>query len=206
VALRGMSQAMLDLVDDEELTHAIMTKGIALSLARARFFVNHGIRILRYNDSAANMSVISPALWREYILPHLQDFCAQAHKLSPDVRIYCHICGNILPIAADLAASGLDCIAPLDPLGGFSVSRIRDVVGPETVLMGGINTLSFMNADTADITAEARRCIREGSRGGSFILGSGCVLPRQTRPENLLAVIQAAHRMSCGDQREDDAR
>ncbi len=193
VALRGMDNALLDLLDEPEMTAAIMDKGIAMALERARFFARRGVRILRYNDSTANMSVISPALWREYILPRLREFCTQAHRLAPDVRIYCHICGNILPIAADLAASGLDCIAPLDPLGGFTVGQIRSIVGQGTVLMGGVNTLSFLNSSEQEIAAEARRCIREGRQGGSFVLGSGCVLPRQTRLENLQAMIRTAH-------------
>lgn len=198
VAMRGMDQALLDLYDDPDLSHALMEKGIAMSVERARFFVSHGVRLLRYNDSVANMTVISPDTWRTFILPRLRAFCQAAHSLAPDVRVYCHICGDILPIAADLAESGLDCIAPLDPLGGHSVAEIRTAVGPDIALMGGVNTLSFISSSVDEIIAEAVRCIREGSRGGPFILGSGCVLPRQTRLENLLAVIGTAHTMTPG--------
>jgi uroporphyrinogen-III decarboxylase len=196
VAMRGMDQALLDLYDDPALSHAIMEKGIAMSVERARFFVSHGVRLLRYNDSVANMTVISPDTWRTFILPRLHAFCQTAHNLAPGVRVYCHICGDILPIAADLAESGLDCIAPLDPLGGHSVAEIRSVVGPDIALMGGVNTLSFINSSVDEITAEAACCIQQGSRGGPFILGSGCVLPRQTRLENLQAVIETAHAMA----------
>ena len=30
--------------------------------------------------------------------------------------IYCHICGNVLPVVELLVDAGLDCIAPLDRL------------------------------------------------------------------------------------------
>lgn len=72
-----------------------------------------------YNDSAGNMSLLSPAMWRKFIAPNLTYFCKEVHSYCPEAKIYCHICGNILPILEDLIETGLDCIAPLDPLGGF---------------------------------------------------------------------------------------
>lgn len=193
VAMRGMSDALTDLYDDPVLAHAMMDKGIEMSLERARFFVGHGVRVLRYNDSVANMSVISPACFREFVLPHLMDFCAEAHRLAPDVRVYCHICGNTLPILGDLAKSGLDSIAPLDPMGGFTLAEARQAAGSPIVLMGGVNTMSFLRSTPQEIREEALACIRQGSAGGGYILGSGCALPPGTRLENLAAFVDAAH-------------
>ena len=88
-----------------------------------------------------------------------------------------------------LADTGLDCIAPLDPMGGFSVADARRAVGDNVILMGGLDTLSFIHSTEAQIAAEARRCLREGTVGRRcFILGSGCVVPRGTNKEILKAV------------------
>ena len=145
--------------------------------------------MLRINDSAGNMSVISPEHWRAFVRPGLRDLAAELHRHEPACRLYCHICGNILPILEDLMESGLDCIAPLDPLGGFSVAQVREVVGDRVALMGGIDTQSFGRSTPAEIIAEARRCV-EGSGGRGFILGSGCAVPRTAPPENLRAVVE----------------
>jgi uroporphyrinogen-III decarboxylase len=151
------------------------------------------VRVLRVNDSIGNMSVISPRHWREFVFPHLKNVCAELHRYGPGVRIYCHICGNVLPILEGLVEAGLDCIAPLDPLGGFSVGQARRIVGDQMVLMGGVNTLSFVQSSPAEIHAEALRCIQQGEvNGGRFILGSGCALPRDARLENLRALADAA--------------
>ena len=92
-----------------------------------------------------------------------------------------------------LVQTGLDCIAPLDPLGEFTVAEARAAVGPETVLMGGINTMSFIQASPEQIAAEAHRCLVEGSTGrGRFILGSGCVVPRATPADMLRTVTRVA--------------
>jgi uroporphyrinogen-III decarboxylase len=193
-ALRGLDQALLDFYENPLLVHACMERGIEAALERASFFLAHGVRILRYNDSPANMSVISAKHWRAFIYPHLRTFCQEAHRLDAQARIYCHICGNILPVIEDLVEAGFDCIGPLDPLGGFSVAQARERVGADVILMGGVNTLSFVQAERDEILIEASRCIQEGGAQGRFVLGSGCVVPRDARAENLRALVDAAER------------
>ena len=163
-----------------------MEKGVERSIERGKFNIDVGLRVLRLNDSMATMSLISPQHWQEFIFPHMKTVCDELHHYCPDVRIYCHICGNVLPIIHLLEEVGLDCIAPLDPLGNFTVAQARAAAGDRMVLMGGINTISFIQSDEPTIAAEAQRCIDEGVVGGGhFILGSGCALPRTSTLENL---------------------
>ena len=192
--LRGMDRALFDLIDDPALVHAVMDKGVAMAIEKGKFHIGMGIRILRLNDSVANMSVISPTHWREFIKPRIRTVCAELHRIEPGVRIYCHICGNVLPILNDLVETGLDCIAPLDPLGGFSCAQAREKVGDRVSLMGGINTLSFIDSTEEQLEAEAEACIRGAGQRGAFILGSGCVVPRSAKRENLVAAAKAAVR------------
>ncbi|MFO7635761.1 MAG: uroporphyrinogen decarboxylase family protein [Clostridia bacterium] len=186
--LRGMGQAMLDLMDEPILVHRIMEKGVAIAVEKGKHHIDTGIKILRLNDSIANMSVISPGQWREFIKPHIREVCEALHGYDPSVRIYCHICGNILPVLEDLLETGLDCIAPLDPLGGFTPAQIREKAGREAVLMGGINTLSFINNSMEELVDEAKTCMRQAGMHGAFLLGSGCVVPRGTARDMLAAV------------------
>jgi hypothetical protein len=192
--LRGMDQAMFDLIDEPELVHAVMDKGLAIAIEKGKFNVDLGLRILRLNDSIANMSVISPSHWRQYIKPRITEFCTELHRYEPSVRIYCHICGNVLPVLADLVETGLDCIAPLDPLGGFTCRQAREAVGQDVALMGGVNTMSFLDKSPDEIAQEARECMDGAGRHGGFILGSGCVVPRDARVDTLVAVAAAARR------------
>lgn len=194
IGFRGLERALMDFIENPQLVHAMMEKGVARSIERGKFNIDLGLRILRLNDSSANMSLISPKHWQEFIFPHMKTVCDELHHYCADVKIYCHICGNVLPIVELLADAGIDCIAPLDPLGGFSVADARQRVGDNMILMGGINTLSFIQSDEAAITEEARRCMSEGLvNGGRFILGSGCAIPRAARKELLQAVSTTAH-------------
>jgi len=223
VALNGMNQALLDLLDRPRLVHAALDAGDAIAIAKGSYWLDRGYRTLRINDSAGNLSVISPDHWRTFVKPHFASVVSELHRRCPDALLYCHVCGNVLPIIGDLADTGLDCIAPLDPLGGFSVADARRALaqhsaahtrdarhaapaaGRPVALMGGINTLSFVDGTPEAVGAEAEACIAgartAADRGetvldavpAGFILGSGCVVPRGARVECLLRARDVAH-------------
>jgi len=192
VCLRGMNRALFDLIEEPELVHAIMEKGAAIAVEKGEFNIDLGLMVLRLNDSVGNMSVISPEHWRRFVFPHMKEVCDTLHAYDPQARIYCHICGNILPIVEDLVETGLDCIGPLDPLGNFTPAQIRERVGDAVSLMGGVNTLSFLDGTPEQIVEESLACMRQAGATGGYILGSGCVVPRGAPKENLLALREAA--------------
>jgi hypothetical protein len=192
VCMRGMTRALLDLVEEPELVHAVMDKGAAIAIEKGKFNIDLGLKILRLNDSVGNMSVISPDHWRRFVFPHVKAVCDALHAYDPEVRIYCHICGNILPIAEDLVETGLDCIGPLDPLGNFTPAQIRERVGDAVSLMGGVNTLTFLDGTPEQIVEQSVACMHQAGARGGYILGSGCVVPRGAVKENLVALRKAA--------------
>lgn len=192
VCLRGLSNALFDLSDEPEMVHAAMDKGAEMAIEKGKFNIDIGLKVLRLNDSVANMTVISPGHWRQFVKPRIKTVCDELHRYDSDVRIYCHICGNILPVIDDLIETGIDCIGPLDPLGGFSCEQVRKIAGDRVSLMGGVNTMSFLNSTEEEIFNEARQCILEAGGKGAFILGSGCVVPRDAKKENILALTKAS--------------
>ena len=194
VYMMGFEDALMSLYTEPEMIKALIERGIELSITQAKFFIDKGIKVIRYNDSTANMNVISPEMWKTFIKPYIMEFCTQIHEYCPDCRIYCHICGNIKPIVNDLVETGLDCIGCLDPLGSKStVGEIRQIVGNDYMLMGGVDTLSFINKSPEMVRLEAERCIHEGFIDHrNYAIGSGCNIPRTAKIETLLALAEAS--------------
>lgn len=192
IFFRDYTRALLDFLENPKLTHAVMEKGVQHAVEKGKFHIDLGIRMLRLNDSPANMLVISPDNFREFIYPHMKAVCDELHGYCPDVRIYSHICGNIMPIMDELVKTGLDCIGCIDPLGGATCAQAREAVGDRVGLLGGVNTLSFIESTREEIIEESRICIEGAGRKGRYILGSGCVVPRAASRENLLALHQAS--------------
>jgi MtaA/CmuA family methyltransferase len=192
IALRGINNAMMDLIIQPDLVHAVLERGTQIAINKGKYWLDLGINVLRLNDSAGNMSLISPQHWKEFVFPYIKTICTELHNYNKNALIYCHICGNVLPIIDLLVDAGLDCIAPLDPLGGFTVKQAREKVGTKISLMGGVNTLTLLNGSPQDVMNEARECITGAGPNGGYVLGSGCVVPRNTPQENISALIDAA--------------
>jgi uroporphyrinogen-III decarboxylase len=118
--------------------------------------------------------------------------CRVLHSYKKTAIIYCHICGNILPIVELLVETGLDCIGPLDPLGGFTSRQVREKAGNNISLMGGVNTLTLRYGTSQEVKDEAVKCMEGAGDEGGFILGSGCVVPRDTSEQNIIALVEAS--------------
>lgn len=191
VTFRGINNAMTDIIINPGLVHAVMQKGTEIAISRGKYWLDQGIEVLRLNDSTGNMSLISPAHWKEFIFPYIKQVCGELHNYNENALIYCHICGNVLPVIELLVETGLDCIGPLDPLGNFTVKQARAKAGDSVSLMGGVNTLTLLNGTPAQVKQEARQCILGAGTQG-FILGSGCVVPRDCPAENLKALTEVA--------------
>ncbi len=192
IAFRGISNAMLDLITQPQLVHSVIEKGVEIAVEKGKYWLDNGLQVLRLNDSAGNMSLISPQHWKEFVFPHIKTVCDELHRYNKNTIIYCHICGNILPVVELLVEVGIDCIAPLDPLGGFTVEQVRQKAGQSVSLMGGVDTLTLLNGSVEQVQQEAYRCMRQAGEKGGFILGSGCAVPRNCPPENLKALVEAS--------------
>ena len=93
-----------------------------------------------------------------------------------------------------MAETGVNCIEPLDPLGGVSVADAKKRVGGRVCLKGGVNTLTFVNGTPEEMEKETAEVLKQGMAGGGFLLGSGDDLPRESKPENIKIFVETAHR------------
>ena len=64
---------------------------------------------------------------------------------------------------------------------------------PTLCLDGNIKPLAFVEAEPEAIKTESTRLLRMFQRRGGFILSSGCEIPLESRPENVAAMVNAAH-------------
>ena len=172
-----------------------MEKGLQIAISRGKYWLDNGINVLRLNDSTGNMSLMSPKHWQEYVYPHIKTVCDELHNYNKDTLIYCHICGNVLPVIDKLVEAGLDCIGPLDPLGGFTVAQTRQIAGDAVCLLAGVDTLSLLNKTSEEVKEEAIRCIKDSGDKGEYVLSSGCVVPKDCPVENILALVEASKKM-----------
>jgi uroporphyrinogen decarboxylase len=188
---RGGEQALLDLVERPHLAHALLEVGLQVALEQTWAMRRAGVEVFYMGDASASASVISPRYFREYVFPYYRAYVDEVHRL--DAIAYVHVCGNARPLAEMLIEAGIDCLDTMDPLGGVDPADIRRRVGRRAALMGGISTLTLLNGTPAQVEEEARACILAAGREGGYVLAAGCMVPRDTPPENVRALVRAGH-------------
>lgn len=183
--LRGINRVMMDFYDDPAFIRDLMEFVFQMEMEYARAQVALGADVIGVGDAAA--SLIGPELYREFALPLHKRYVEALHAMG--VRVRLHICGDarpVLPYLRELKADLVD----LDSL--VPVADARAHAGPDQVLAGNINPVNVLrNGTPEEIRAAIARCYEEAGRQ-AYMVAAGCEVPRDTAPENLLALRDAA--------------
>jgi len=177
--LRGVEQAMFDLIDKPELYLAAGQVVVDNAIAFARAQISAGADMIGIGDAAA--SLVGPALYRDLVLPLETRLVAAIHDAGAAAKL--HICGDTAPIVGLMARTGadvidLDWMVPLD--------KARGTVGPGVTLCGNFDPVGVLLRGTpGSVAAAAQECLRMG--GSRFILMPGCEVPSGTPEANIRA-------------------
>jgi len=177
--LRGVENAMLDLIDRPDLFleagNIIIQNEITFAVAQ----VKAGADMIGVGDSAA--SLIAPRMYAELVLPLQRKLFAAIHEAGAAVKL--HICGNITNIVQHIAKSGTDII---DVDWMVPLEKARELSGIGVTLCGNFNPTGVLfNGSPEEVAGAARQCIKTG--GERFILMPGCEVPPATPEENIRA-------------------
>jgi len=182
--LRGINTLMLDFLDDPVFIRDLFALVVENGLRFAKAQVEAGADIIGVGDAAA--SLVGPAIYEEFVWPFEKQLVDGLHALGTRVRL--HICGNTRPILEGMGRLGCD-IVDLDWMAPMDEARAK--MGPEPVLLGNLDPVRVLrNGTPKDIIAAVAECHRQS--GARYIVGAGCEVPRDTAPENVLALLEYA--------------
>ncbi len=194
--LRGMEQAMLDMSGDPELIDAMFGRcadfaALLSQEACARFHLDW---LWTGDDVASQQSLlISPAMWRRMVKPHLARIVAVGKKRGLWVAYHC--CGALRPIIPDLIEIGLDVLNPVQSdCPGMEPLELKREFGKDLAFMGGVDTVNVLpNGSAADVRRATARLI-EGmtADGGGYILAASHTVPPETPDANIFAMYAEA--------------
>lgn len=133
------------------------------------------------------IQLISTDAYREYVLPYHRQLLT---ALFGDGPFGMHLCGNVqrhLPtIIRELHVNHFDTGFPIN------FATLRDDIGDEVHINGGVHVDILQRGTPADVRAEVQRILHSGvTRGGRFIMKEANNLPPCTPEANLLAMYEA---------------
>jgi uroporphyrinogen decarboxylase len=183
----GLAQAGDPDSNIDAIHHALNIAADAL-IAFGKACVDAGSDILHCGDSLASCDMISPRQYEEFAWPY-QRKVIQAWK-EYGARTLLHICGNSSKVLHLYAATGAD-IVEVDYK--VKMAFAKEKIGNQTCLLGNVDTITALLLGTPeDVRDQAETCIAEAASGGGFMLGSGCMTPRDAPLENVKTLVSVA--------------
>jgi uroporphyrinogen decarboxylase len=134
--------------------------------------------------------LVSPAMYRRLVYPHFKRLIQNFKMLG--FLVIKHSDGDLMPVMDDLAESGIDCIDPIDPLGGMDLATVKSRYGARLAIKGNVDCVQTLVRGTREeVRAAVRRCIRDGAPGGGYILSSSNSIHASIDPQLYRAFLDA---------------
>jgi uroporphyrinogen decarboxylase len=186
--LRGMEEAMEDIYEDKAFLHDLMRFTTDTVIARSLAVVEMGI-IPFVGDPSAGMSVISPAVYREFVRPYHKQVVDAIHEKGG--RVVFHICGYVDPIMEDLVSLGVDGLS-ID--GPSSLEKMFAAGRGKTLIIGNVDPMLFVEGTFDQLEAKVTECLAVSQGEARYAFAPGCQIPLAAPLENVKHFVHCCHK------------
>jgi len=183
--LRNVQELIFDTVDDPDFVKELMKFTTEVTKILGSRIIETGLS-LTMGEAASSCSLISPAIYRQFIKPHHQEIVEFFRQKRAGVSM--HVCGYIDPIMEDLMDLGIGALSLDSP---SSLERMLEISRKRIVLVGNVATNLFVSGTKDEMEATVKECIRLAAPGGAYVISSGCELPYNSTLERTQFFVKA---------------
>jgi len=190
--LVGFTELMTALVDCPALVQGLVDMSVEVNLAMAKEVAKRGADFVFTGDDycSARQPFISPDWFRKFLYPGLKRVMGGFKDAG--LFVIKHSDGNLRPILDMVVDSGIDCLDPIDPVGGMDIAEVKAKYGDRIAIKGNVNCAAVLVfGSVGEVIAETKEVIRRAAPGGGFILSSSNTIHSSVKPENYLAMLHA---------------
>jgi hypothetical protein len=170
--LAGIEKLIMATYDDAAWVHELLGVLQRRKLTFTRSLTGARYDLLELGGGDASSTVISPALFDQFVAPYDAPIIEAAHAAGQ--RIVYHTCGGMMPLLERIAAMGPDAMETFTPkaMGGDAdLAEAKRRIGDRACMIGGFDQFHFFTGCTpAEARAEVRRCFEAAGAGGGYIL------------------------------------
>jgi uroporphyrinogen-III decarboxylase len=130
----------------------------------------------------------------------IEKFFGESYRRVSDLvhrrgkKLVFHSCGRIYEFLDRFVDWGFDGIITMEPTAGMELSKVRERVRHDLVLIGNLDVSHLLVRGTREEVEDAvKRAIGDAARGGGYVLSAAHSHPF-VDPERLRWMVEAAHR------------
>ena len=190
--MRDMQAFLMDMMLNEELTHAICERIAQIRVGQARQYALAGVDILRLGDDIVSQQglMFSKELYNTYFKPRIKRIVAAAKEVNPDIIIFMHSCGKIEGMIDELIDAGVEVLNPVQPECNDQ-QAIKRTYGDRLSFWGGVGVQSVLPHGTPDeVRAATRKTIATLGPENGFLVAPAHILDPAIPWENIEAFIE----------------
>lgn len=184
--LFGYENALRSLLEDPQKALAVLDRLTIAAVTWAVAQAEHGVDAVLISSAFAGGPLISPRMYRRFVLPFEQRVTAAVRATG--VPIYTHTCGSIgdrLELMVETGTEGIDTLDP-PPLGNAELVDAKRQLGDRCFIKGNMNAVELLQATTREqVIAHATDRIVTGKPNGGYILSTACSVAPRVEPWKL---------------------
>ncbi|MGD2175334.1 MAG: uroporphyrinogen decarboxylase family protein [Candidatus Brocadiaceae bacterium] len=198
--LRGYDRILLDLALDREFVHALNRHILHTNVRLGDlYFAEIGpyVDMVLIGDDLATQDgpYMSPQTFRELIKPYFRDYIESIRQHCPDAFIAHHCCGSSFPLLDDLQEIGVQVVNPVQTRAAEMEPENLARKKGGLSFHGGVDLQYILPHGTVGEVEEfVRDLIRHLAPGGGYVVAACHSLPEDVKPENVVAMLDAARR------------
>jgi uroporphyrinogen-III decarboxylase len=196
IDLLGMENTYVKMLEQPELVDAVIQHLVDFYAAVSQRIFDAAADALDVfflgNDFGAQTGpLLSPALFKRFMLPHLARLIDLGHAYGLKVQLHC--CGGFAPLLPALIDAGLDGVHAIQPCcAGMDLRTLKREFGDRILFNGCIDSQHVLINGTPDtVRRDVRRVLESMMPGGGYIAGaSHDTILEETPLENVLAMFE----------------
>lgn len=193
--LRSMEELMMDMMQENEAATLLLDKITDFACAKAQAYAMAGLDILSLGDDIGTQSslMIDVDLWEQWLRPRLKKVIAAAKEIKPDILIFYHSCGYILPFIDKLIETGVEILNPIQP-ECMEFDEVHTLYGDRVSFWGTLGTQQLLPFGTKEEVKRVAlsRLEKCGAKGG-IVVGPTHIVEPEVPWENLTVIVEAAN-------------
>jgi Uroporphyrinogen decarboxylase (URO-D) len=159
-----------------------------------------GIKRINLALHRSSNDFISPDTFRRYSLPSLKTMVERLKEEGVMCILHCDGNWDLNWEAMRELPAGC-CVAQCD--GSSDIFKAKEIIGDRICIYGDVPADLLALGSPGEVDEYCHRLIEEVGRGGGFILGSGCELAPNARPENVKVMMESVVKYGYYDDRKE---
>lgn len=191
VMLRGIDAFMDDIYEDPSFAHEVLEVATEGCIRYGRALIEAGADIIHIASPMASGMFISKKHHLEFAFPYDKKQFQAYHDMG--AKVFYHLCGWWNDRWDLILENGADILSIDSEVANVSIAEAKEKMGHKRCIYGNVDVAHTMLKGTVqEVEAATRAAVEVGRKGGGYIIGNSCTIPRDTPLENFEAFIRIA--------------